>query len=134
MSLRGELLAANAAWLEAGAPPDLPRPPARRLLVLTCMDARVDTFAALGLRTGDAHVVRNAGAIVTDDVRRSVQVSRGMGTEAAAVVGHTDCAYDFPHGVEQGVRDAVAELERLGFREVAGLVYDVRTGRLAPVE
>lgn len=105
-----------------------PREPRRRLAVLTCMDARIDPIRVLGLDVGDAHVLRNAGAIVTDDVARSLEVSRTMGVEEVVVVGHTDCAA-FPEGVEDAVREAVRALEALGFH-ADGRVYDVATARL----
>lgn len=105
-----------------------PREPRRRLAVLTCMDARIDPLRVLALDVGDAHVLRNAGAIVTDDVARSLAVSRTMGVEEVVVVGHTDCAA-FPVGVEDAVREAVRALEALGFR-ASGRVYDVATARL----
>jgi carbonic anhydrase len=87
-----DLLTANAAYAENFSGGDLPREPARRLLVVTCMDARIDTLAVLGLSPGDAHVLRNAGGRVTDDVIRSLVVSsRLLGVENVAVMHHTGC-------------------------------------------
>jgi carbonic anhydrase len=66
--------------------------PRRRLAIVACMDSRLDVFAALGLDSGDAHVLRNAGGVITDDVIRSLAVSqRRLGTEAVMLVHHTDC-------------------------------------------
>lgn len=126
------VLAANRRYAEGPSPKGLPRPPARHLIVITCMDARIDPYRLFGLRVGDAHVLRNAGAVVTDDVLRSIEVSRSMGTTAALVVGHTDCA-GHP-SEEETVAAVIAGVERIriaipdGF-EVHGLMYDVRTAR-----
>src|SRR5579875_3446499 len=86
-----ELLAGNAAYAPSH-PGGLPAPPSRRVAVVTCMDARIDVYAALGLRPGEAHVIRNAGGIVTDDVIRSLAISqRKLGTRDVLVVHHTKC-------------------------------------------
>ena len=68
------------------------RDPVQKLAVLSCMDARVDVSALLGLRPGDAHVIRNAGGRVTDDARRALAVSQAIGTREVMVIHHTDCA------------------------------------------
>lgn len=87
-----ELLRRNRAHSEASGTSDLPRVPAQRLAIVTCMDARLDVFAALGLRQGDAHVIRNAGGIVTDDVLRSLLISqRLLDTKEVLLIQHTDC-------------------------------------------
>ena len=87
-----DLLAANAAHAEAFGGAGLDRKPARRLAIVACMDARVDPLAALGLRAGDAHVIRNAGAVVTDAEIRALAVSqRVLGTRDVLVLVHTDC-------------------------------------------
>ena len=76
-------------------PRDLPRVPARRTAIVTCMDARIDPLAALGMHLGDAHVIRNAGALVTDDTIRSLAISQRMlRTSAVVVMGHTDCGLE----------------------------------------
>src|SRR4051795_10758084 len=76
-------------------PRDLPRVPARRTAIVTCMDARIDALAALGMHLGDAHVIRNAGALVTDDAIRSLAISQRMlDTRAVVVMGHTDCGLE----------------------------------------
>ena len=92
------------------------------------MDARLDVERLLGLEPGDAHVIRNAGALVTDDVLRSLELSRALGTESVALVLHTDC------GARQGDLDeAVREsAEQIG-GTVRGYVYDVDTGELREV-
>jgi carbonic anhydrase len=105
-----------------------PPPPAKRLAVVTCMDARVNVERILGLAEGDAHVIRNAGAFVTEDVRRSLQLSRELGTEEVVLLLHTDCAAR-GGDLDTAARDAAADL---GGR-VRGLVYDVYTDTLREV-
>lgn len=91
MSDIAELLANNASYAD-GHNGGLPAPPARRVAVVTCMDARIDVYAALGLQPGEAHVIRNAGGVVTDDVLRSLAISqRKLGTRDVMVVHHTKC-------------------------------------------
>src|SRR4051812_2088996 len=85
-----ELLEHNARYAEAFVP--LPNVVARRLAVLACMDARFDPARALGLREGDAHVIRNAGGVASDDAIRSLVVSHWrLGTQECVVIGHSDC-------------------------------------------
>jgi carbonic anhydrase len=93
------------------------------------MDARIEPLGVLGLDVGDAHVIRNAGGIVTDDVRRSLETSRQLGTEAVVVMGHRDCGLG--PGEEERVRQAMAELAGVG--EVTGYVFDPDTGALDQV-
>jgi carbonic anhydrase len=117
---------------------DLPREPARRLAVICCMDSRIDPLGDLGLRRGDAMVLRNAGATVSDDVERSLRlVHETLGVSEAWLVAHSDCA---AHGGHDDV--AVAEL-RLGAARLRGALPDVSlrllfldfaTGAAAPVE
>jgi carbonic anhydrase len=136
--------------------------PSRKLAILTCMDCRVDVAAAIGLQHGDAHVLRNAGGIVTDDVIRSLAISqRKLGTEEVMVVHHTDCgmakitddgfraeleeatgkAPDFPIGafadVEDSVRESVRRIRESPFvphrDAVSGHVYDVETHQLREI-
>jgi carbonic anhydrase len=109
--------------------------PARRMAVVSCMDARVDPLAALGLELGDAHVIRNAGAVVTDDVRQSLAASRDLaGTTAVVVLAHSDCR---AHGGDDEVarsvvRDGLVRVrEALPSVEVSGAFYDVETGRVS---
>jgi carbonic anhydrase len=157
-----ELLLANQAYAEAFADQEASKLPRRQLFVLACMDARIDPLRLLGLRPGDAHVVRNAGGRVTDDVIRSLVISSTLlGTRHAVVLHHTDCGMGattddqlrarlHDHGVEvgdmvlgtfsdldQGVRDDVTALladPMVGASmTVRGYVYDVTSGRLRGV-
>ena len=114
----------------------MPREPARQLVVLTCMDARLEPMRILRLRLGDAHVIRNAGAEATADALRSMAVSHtAMGTRRAMVIGHTDCAaHASDDEVEAGVRASVARVRaKLPALTVEGAVYDVQAGVLRPV-
>ena len=159
MAAREEILAANEAYAATFDKGDLPAPPARSLAVVTCMDARLDPARFLGLEEGDAHVIRNAGGIVTDDALRSLVISHHLlGTQEALVIGHTDCGmltftddelrerlgadaagvdfHAFPD-LEERVRQSVAAIrdspllpESFGAR---GYVYDVRSGRVEDV-
>ena len=149
------LLAANASYA-TGHPGPAEARPTRRLAVLTCMDARIDVFAVLGLRLGDAHVMRNAGGRVTDDVLRSLALSSHvLGVETVVVMQHTKCGLAgitdeelrAQTGADLGfypiddhaaaLRDDVDTLAATPFltpiRTVAGLVYDVDTGRVGDV-
>ena len=152
-----DLLTGNRRYAETFDAGDAPREPARRLLVLTCMDARIDTLAVLGLTIGDAHVLRNAGGRVSDDVIRSVLVSsRLLGVTSVVVMHHTGCGmskisqrdidqllgdiseehletFDLLaiEDQQQALRDdveAVRSSPLLPQVEVAGLLYDVATG------
>jgi carbonic anhydrase len=122
---------------EVATPSALPRAPRRSLVVLTCMDARIDPLSAFGLQLGDAHVLRNAGAEVTDDVLRSLQLSHAAaGTREVWLVGHTDC---LAHGssderVEASLRRSIEQIARMsglaaGFR-VRAFRYDLQSGRV----
>jgi carbonic anhydrase len=155
MTAIDDLLAANQASLASHVHlPDAR--PARRLVVLTCMDARIDVFAVLGLRPGDAHVLRNAGGRVTDDVLRSLAVSSHvLGTDTLVVMQHTMCGMV---GVsdEELQRLTAADLEFLTIDDhatalqhdvdqlrttpylervdtIAGLLYDLESGRVDAV-
>jgi carbonic anhydrase len=87
-----ELLANNREFARALPQRHLDVQPSRRLAIVTCMDSRLDVFAALGLSDGEAHVLRNAGGVITDDVIRSLAVSqRRLGTRAVMLIHHTDC-------------------------------------------
>jgi carbonic anhydrase len=102
--------------------------PNKKLAVVACMDARVSVERLLGLEEGDAHVIRNAGALVTDDVLRSLELSRSLGTEEVALVLHTDCGAR-QGDLDEAVREAVAEIDG----PVRGYVYDVDTLELREV-
>jgi carbonic anhydrase len=160
VTLEAELLAANRRYAEGFTAGRLARSPGRKLAVVTCMDARIDPLAALGLALGDAIVLRNAGGIVTEDVLRSLAVAHAvLGVRAAAVVGHTECGLERARNeavraalgagdleldvmpfsdVEERVRASVRAVRGsavLGGRlEALGYVYDVRSGRLRPVD
>ncbi len=155
MSLIADLLTANRAY--AAAPTSIADPrPSRHLAVVTCMDARIDVFAVLGLRLGEAHVIRNAGGRVTEDVLRSLALSTGvLGVDTAVVMQHTKCglagvtddALRALTGADLGflpiddhaaaLREDVALLARTPYlsrlRLIAGLIYDVDTGTLDDV-
>ncbi|MGH7510607.1 MAG: beta-class carbonic anhydrase [Gemmatimonadales bacterium] len=162
MSVIDELLKSNAEYARTFHRGDLPMPPARRLAVVTCMDARIVPSRQLGLEEGDAHVIRNAGGRARDALRSLVISQRLLGTNEIAVIHHTDCgmlsftnqdlhakvkrdlgadssAIDFlPFSdLEESVREDVAFLLSSplisGDVLVRGFVYDVRTGRLSEV-
>lgn len=162
MSALDELLTANRTYASS-FPAGRPRQPRRQLAVVVCMDARIDVFRAFGLDVGDAHVLRNAGGIPTEDVLRSLAISqRALGTREIAVVHHTQCGmtgFDdaaFRSQLEQetglrpgwdvpGFTDLEAEVRRsvatvrgcpwLPHRDaVRGFVFDVATGALSPVD
>jgi carbonic anhydrase len=156
------MLEANAGWARDRAEGALAAPPSRHVAVVTCMDARIDPLAALGLRPGEAHVIRNAGGVVTDDVLRSLAVSQhALGTREVLVLHHSRCgmegldAQGFLDGVEQAtgtrppvdpqgfasaeedVRAAVARLRQSPYlvsTEVRGAVYDVDTGAVRTLD
>jgi carbonic anhydrase len=139
----------------------LPLPPGRRLAVLACMDARLSVEDALGLRTGDAHIIRNAGGLATDDAIRSLVISQHLlGTEEVIVIEHTGCGMltfqdetvqdqiaaatgervDLPlHAFSDLESNLRAQVERIRSHPwvkdvpVSGLVYEVETGRLRHV-
>jgi carbonic anhydrase len=162
MSNTDELVANNEKYAETFDKRDLPLPPARKLAIIACMDARVSPYALLGLKEGDAHVIRNAGGVVTDDEIRSLAISqRLLGTEEIMVIHHTDCGMltfnddDFKAQIEQDtgikptwaaeafsdldqdVRQSIARINASPFiprkDSVRGFVYDVETGRLREV-
>jgi carbonic anhydrase len=158
-----ELLANNEAFAAALPTGHLDVRPSRRLAIVTCMDSRLDVFAALGLGRGEAHVLRNAGGVITDDVIRSLAVSqRKLGTREIMLVHHDDCgmqkltddgfraelqeatgvapafAIESFGDVEEDVRQSILRVRRSPFvphrDEVRGFVYDVDTHRLREVE
>lgn len=162
MAAVDELLSNNARYSETFDKGDLPAPPSRSLAVVTCMDARLDTHKLLGLEEGDAHVIRNAGGVVTDDVIRSLVISqRLLGTREIALVHHTDCgmltfrdddvkdAIEADTGLrptfeleaftnlEQDVKQSIARILASPFipnkDHVRGFIYDCSTGRLNEV-
>lgn len=159
MTVRDEILGANERYAGQFDKGDLRAPPARRFAVVTCMDARLDPAKFLGLAEGDAHVIRNAGGLVTDDALRSLVISHHeLGTQEAYVIGHEGCgmiglenshmhevlgpaaeSVDFLgfSDLDEAVRASVRAIEESPllpdtFR-AAGFVYEVGTGRLRPV-
>ena len=164
MSALAEVVSANDAYAGTFDNGSLPMPPARRFVVVTCMDARIDPARALGFEEGDAHVIRNAGGVVSDDVIRSLVISHHLlGTQEAFVIGHTDCGMltfsnddlratlqerqgvdashiDFqPFGdCPERVRASARRIRESGLLPdsfaVHPFVYDVHTGKLDQVE
>src|SRR5918995_3869899 len=163
MPAREEVLEANARYAEQFDLRTLPGPPVRRLAVLTCMDSRLDPARILGLEPGDAHVIRNAGAVVTDDVIRGLVLSTWlMDIREVLVIAHTRCrllggtneqirkeiadrsgvdagAIDFhPFAdLEESVRAGVARIAQSPLLpeslEASGFVYDVESGTIRAV-
>jgi carbonic anhydrase len=161
-TLTDNLLDNNASYASDFDKADLSLPPARKLAVLACMDARLDPARVLGLEEGDAHVIRNAGGVVSDDALRSLAISQNLlGTEEIILIHHTDCgmltftdeefaakleeetgqrpewrAHAFAD-LEQDVRDSVERIKSSPFvprtDKVSGFVYEVETGRLREV-
>ena len=161
MSVTDELLANNARYAETFTGP-LPLPPARGVAVVACMDARLNVYGILGLNEGDAHVIRNAGGVITDDEIRSLAISqRLLGTSEIILIHHTDCGMltftddEFKAGIEQetgikpewaaeafpdvaaDVRQSIARIKASPFvpkkDSLRGFVFDVATGKLNEV-
>jgi carbonic anhydrase len=162
MSVTDELLAKNEHYAGNFDKGDLPMPPGKRIAVVACMDARLDPARALGLEEGDAHVIRNAGGVITDDEIRSLAISQHLlGTREIILLHHTDCgmltftddvladkleaetgqrpdwkAHSFSD-LDQDVRDSIAQIKDSPFvphkESVRGFVYEVETGRLREV-
>jgi carbonic anhydrase len=162
MSATDDMLANNATYVASFNSGDLPLPPATKVAVLACMDARVDVWGALGLQVGDAHVIRNAGGVVTDDAIRSLAISqRLLGTEEIVLIHHTGCGMltftddEFKRSIrddvgtepswaaeafadlDEDVRQSIARIKASPFvphrDRVRGFVYDVNTGALREV-
>jgi carbonic anhydrase len=162
MSTTDELLRNAQAYADRFDKGDLPLPPARKVAVVACMDARLDPYAVLGLQEGDAHVIRNAGGVVTDDAIRSLAISqRLLATEEIVLIHHTDCGMltfsddEFKRSIQDetgikptwsaesfgdvdvDVRQSVARIRASPFiprkDSVRGFVYEVETGRLREV-
>jgi carbonic anhydrase len=162
MSVTDELLQNAEAYAASFDKGDLPLPPARKIAILACMDARLNPYGLLGLQEGDAHVIRNAGGVVTDDEIRSLSISqRLLGTEEIVLIHHTDCgmltftddefkrsvqdetgikpewaAEAFPE-LDEDVRQSIARIKASPFipkkDSVRGFVYEVETGKLREV-
>ena len=162
MSTTDELLKNNEAYAASFDKGDLPLPPGRKIAVLACMDARLDPARVLGLEEGDAHVIRNAGGVVSEDAIRSLAISQHLlGTEEIVILHHTDCGMltfsdnEFAERLESetgsrpgwdaqafedldiDVRDSIERIKNSPFvprsDRVRGFVYEVETGRLREV-
>jgi carbonic anhydrase len=161
MSVTDELFASNQRYAETFSGP-LPLPPARGVAVVACMDARLNVYALVGLAEGEAHVIRNAGGVVTDDVIRSLAISqRLLGTREIVLIHHTDCGMltftddEFKAAIQEetgikppwaaeafgdldvDVRQSIARIKASPFvphrDAVRGFVFDVATGKLSEV-
>ena len=162
MSATDEFLQNNETYAAGFDKGDLPMPPGRKVAVVACMDARLNVYGMLGLQEGDAHVIRNAGGVITDDEIRSLAISqRLLGTEEIILIHHTDCGMltfkddDFKAAIEQDtgikpewaaeafsdldadVRQSIARIKASPFvpskDSIRGFVYEVETGRLREV-
>ncbi len=162
MSVTDELLKNNEAYAAEFEKGDLPLPPAKGVAVVACMDARLDVHKILGLEEGDAHVIRNAGGVITDDEVRSLTISqRLLGTREVILIHHTDCGMltfsdeelreqiqqevgikpHFPletfADLEEDVRQSIKRIEASPFipykDSVRGFIYEVETGHLREV-
>jgi carbonic anhydrase len=162
MSVTDELLQSNDSYARSFSSGDLPMPPARKVAVVACMDVRLNPYGMLGLREGDAHVIRNAGGVVTDDVIRSLLISqRLLGTREVVLIHHSDCGMltfhddDLKAAIEadtglrppfaleafpdldKDVRQSIARIKASPFipdkTSVRGFVYDVGSGKLREV-
>jgi carbonic anhydrase len=162
MTATDELLAHNEAYVAAFDKQDLPLPPAKRVAIVACMDARLNVYGALGLGEGDAHVIRNAGGVVTDDAIRSLAISqRLLGTEEIILIHHTECGMltfsddEFRGAIQEDtgikpewaaesfsdldtdVRQSIARIKASPFiprkDSIRGFIYEVETGRLREV-
>jgi carbonic anhydrase len=161
MSTTDELLASAGDYSATFDKGDLPMPPGRKVAIVACMDARLNPYGLLGLSEGDAHVIRNAGGVVTEDAIRSLAISqRLLGTNEVVLIHHTDCGMltfkddDFKASVEadtgirpswaaeafpdldDDVRQSIARVKASPFiphKNVRGFVYEVETGKLREV-
>jgi len=162
MSVTNELISKNESYARSFKKGDLPLPPAKHVAVLACMDARLDVHKILGLEEGEAHVIRNAGGVATDDAIRSLVISqRLLGTNEIILIHHTDCgmltfkddevkgtiesevgirppfALEAFANLDADVKQSIARIQASPFipnkTSVRGFVYDVRTGRLNEV-
>jgi carbonic anhydrase len=162
MSKTDELLKNNEAYAAAFDKGNLPAPPSAKVAVIACMDARLHVYGILGLKEGDAHVIRNAGGVITDDEIRSLAISqRLLGTEEIILIHHTDCGMltftddGFKESIQEevgikpewaaeafkdldaDVRQSIARIKASPFiplkDSVRGFVYEVESGRLREV-
>ena len=162
MSTTDDLLKNNQRFAEGFDRGDLPLPPAKKIAIVACMDARLNPYPILGLELGDAHVIRNAGGVITDDEIRSLAISQHLlGTQEVMLIHHTDCgmltfndrefadkleaetgqrpqwpARSFPD-LDQDIRDSIQRIKDSPFipnkDSIRGFVYDTRDGKLREV-
>ena len=162
MSVIDELLRNNEKYASTFDKVGLPIPPGKHVAVVTCMDARLSPYVMLGLHEGEAHIIRNAGGVITDDEIRSLVISqRLLGTQEIMLIQHTDCgmltfsddevkqqiqddvgikphfALESFSDLEENVRQSIARIKSSPFipnqENVRGFVYEVETGRLREV-
>jgi carbonic anhydrase len=162
MTVTDEFLEANRAYAKSFAKGGLPMPPARSIAVVACMDARLNLYGMLGLTEGDAHVIRNAGGVVSEDVIRSIIISqRLLGTREIVLIHHTDCgmltftddavkaeieadtglrpsfALEAFHDLDADIRQSIARIRASPFvphqDAIRGFVYHVESGLLREV-
>ena len=162
MSITDELLRNNEAYAETFDKGDLPMPPGKRVAVVACMDARLNVYGMLGLKEGEAHVIRNAGGVITNDEIRSLMISQLLlGTREIILIHHTDCgmltftddqvkeqvqqevgikpefALEAFTDLEEDVRQSIRRIQASPFipykDSVRGFIYEVETGRLREV-
>jgi carbonic anhydrase len=129
MDVIDELLTNNAAFADSLPVRHFDVRPSRGLAIVTCMDSRLDVFAALGLRDGEAHVLRNAGGVITDDVIRSLAVSqRRLGTHTVMLIHHDDCGMQklTDDGFRSELRDATGVTPAFAIESFADVDADVR--------
>jgi len=163
MSTTDELLRNNEAYAGSFAKGELPLPPGKQVAIVVCMDARLETGRMLGIEEGDAHVIRNAGGVVTDDVIRSLTISqRLLGTREIVLIHHTDCgmltfqddavkqqilsdtgirphfAMEAFSDLDADIRQSISRIQQSAFvphkDQIRGFVFEVETGRLREVE
>jgi len=162
VSQTDELLKNNESYANSFTKGNLPLPPSRKVAIVACMDARLDVHKILGLEEGEAHVIRNAGGVATEDAIRSLVISqRLLGTEEIILIHHADCGMltftdddvkrkiqsetgirppfaleAFPN-LDDDVRQSIARIKASPFiprkDRIRGFVYDVKTGRLRKV-
>ncbi|PKX92834.1 beta-class carbonic anhydrase [Aspergillus novofumigatus IBT 16806] len=161
MTKIADIEAANAQYAASFTKGHLPLPPKRKLAVVTCMDARIDVFSALGLTEGDAHIIRNAGGRASEALRSLVISQRLLGTDEVVVIHHTDCGMltfsdeDIRAKIREELGEDASDIKFLPFRDleesvredvrflrgsrlvqgdVTGYVYEVESGRLVRLE
>lgn len=163
MSVTDDLVRNNESYARKFDKGGLPMPPAKHVAVLACMDARLDVHKILGLEVGDAHIIRNAGGVATDDAIRSLVISqRLLGTKEVVLLHHTDCgmltfnddevkkqiesetgikphfALESFSSLEDDVRQSIARIQASPFipnkSNVRGFIYDVKSGQLDEVK